>query len=229
MWDLNLCVILLASFTPPSPFRVVVTGVRLIREGEEGFVRLTKSNFAPAMMHDARRITDADVDRVRQRTAISCLARFSRVDEAAFSFSLPLYILGRKPPPRNSVGFLFIPPFVRWTRTSSLRPQTESEGRSDGRKERSNYTEQSARINSHHSRTLISICGRPRGCQSIMDWGNISTQDLSSYLYFLRIHSILRQFQSKDRSGAVHFAVVSQAFRPTWLCGVTRDSGANPP
>ena len=71
---------------------------------------------------------------------------------------------------------------------SSLRPQTESEGRNDGRKERSNYTEQSARINSHHSRTLISICGRPRGCQSIMDWGNISTQDLSSYLYFLRIH-----------------------------------------
>ena len=146
---------------------------------------LTKSNFAPAMMHDARRITDV-VDRVRQRTAISCLARFSRVDEAAFSFSQPLCILGWKPPPRSSVGFLFISPFVRWTRTSSLRPQTESEGRSDGRKERSNYTEQSARINSHHSRTLISICGRPRGCQSIMDWGYISTQDLSSF--FLRIH-----------------------------------------
>ena len=86
---------------------------------------LTKSNFAPAMMHDARRITDV-VYRVRQRTAISCLARFSRVDEAAFSFSLPLCILGWKPPPRSSVGFLFISPFVRWTRTSSLRPQTES-------------------------------------------------------------------------------------------------------
>ena len=59
-----------------------------------------------------------------------------------------------------------------------------------------------------------------------MDLGNISTQDLSSYLYFLRIHYIPRQFQSKDRSGAVvHFAVVSQAFRPTWLCGVTRGLG----
>ena len=65
---------------------------------------LNKSNFAPAMMHDARRI--ADVDRVRQRTAISCLARFSRVDEAAFSFSLPLCILGWKPPPRAQFGRL---------------------------------------------------------------------------------------------------------------------------
>ena len=119
MWDLNLCVILHASFTPTSPFGVVVTGVRVRPIGEgEGFVRvtrrrrlslarsLTKSNFAPAMMHDARRITDVDVDRVRQRTAISCLARFSRVDEAAFSFSLPLCILGWKPPPRAQFGRL---------------------------------------------------------------------------------------------------------------------------
>ena len=99
---------------------------------------LTKSNFAPAMMHDARRITDVDVDRVRQRTAISCLARFSRVDEAAFSFSLPLCILGWKPPPRaqfgRSASSLFLPLFDGRERHRFDRKRSRRDGVTDGRK-----------------------------------------------------------------------------------------------
>ena len=65
----NLCVILHASLTLTSPFTVVVVVVVPIRPIKVtvrgGFVReckrrsgvarsLTESNFAPAMMHDAR-------------------------------------------------------------------------------------------------------------------------------------------------------------------------------
>ena len=161
------------------------------------------------MMHDARRITDARTSSIESDRELQFPVWRDSVASTKRHF-LSLYRfafwVGSHRRAVRSASSLFLPLFNERERHRFDRKRSRRDGATDGRKERSNYTEQSARINSHHSRTLISICGRPRGCQSIMDRGNISTQDLSSC--FLRIHysrmpPFLRQFQSRARSGAV--------------------------